>query len=436
MIHLILAASILGPAQTSPAPETAGPRLTLRAALERALKLSPSAIRAEDEIEAAEAQRVATKSLVLPRLSVTGSLIKNSQEVSFGSSTDSRVILPGTDWSTRVTVQQPIYAGRREFRLYYQSKEGVTLARDGKRGNRDRLALRVIADYALAVQADALAEVERQAALLAEKRIAQAQALFEAGEVTRVDVLRAETAYKGALRRVALAEADGIQARSRLRTTLAIDGGDAELGALDTTTEIGIPVPGVETLDRLALDRAEIKQAATNVRIADLEVLKQKGAYLPVVTADLGYLKQKSSFPSDGYGYAALRFTVPIFQGGEVGAKIRIASARQHQAEVTLAEAKRQATEDIRQALAMLEAARRAKSLAEDQVKAAEAEYAEARDLYEQREATALDLQAAESALSEARRSLIEAKFEVLRGEAMAWLAAGSLADAALENFK
>ncbi|MBX7183858.1 MAG: TolC family protein [Vicinamibacteria bacterium] len=436
MIHLILAASLASQAPTAPAPEAAAPRLTLRAALERALKVSPSAIRADDEIEAAEAQRVATKSLVLPRLSLSASLIRNSEEVAFGSGDDSRVILPGSDWSTRLTLQQPVYAGRREFRLYYQSKEAVTLARDGKRGNRDRLALRVISDYAQAVQASALADVARQSAALAEKRIAQAQALFEAGEVTRVDVLRAQTAHKGALRLVALAEADGIQARSRLRTTLAIDGGDAELGALDTATELGIPVPSADALDRLALDRAEIKQAETNVRIADLELLKQKGAYFPVVTADLGYLKQKSSFPSDGYGYAALRFTVPIFQGGEVGAKMRIASARKHQAEVTLAEAKRQATEDIRQALAMLEAARRARALADDQVKAAEAEYAEARDLYEQREATALDLQAAESALGEARRSLIEAKFDVLRGEAMAWLAAGSLADAALENFK
>jgi outer membrane protein len=436
MIHLILAATLLGQTTAAPAPEGPGKRLTLRAALERAFAVSPSAVRAEDEIEAAEAQRIATRSLVLPRVSIAGNLIKNSQEVAFGSGLDSRIILPGTDWSTRVTLQQPLYAGRREFRLYYQSKEGVTLARDGKRSNRDRLALRVIADYATAVQADALAEVERQAATLAENRIKQAQSLFEAGEVTRVDVLRAETAYKGALRRVAIAEAEGIQARSRLRTVLAIDGGDAELGALDQATEIGIPVPGVEALDRRALDRAEIKQAETNVRIADLEVMKQKGAYLPVLTADLGYLKQKSSFPSDGYGYAALRLTVPVFQGGEVGARVRIAAARKHQAEVTLDEARRLATEDIRQALAVLEAARRAKSLAEDQVKAAEAEYAEARDLYEQREATALDLQAAESALSEARRSLIEARFEVLRGEATAWLAAGALADAALENFK
>ena len=47
-----------------------------------------------------------------------------------------------------------------------------------------------------------------------------------------------------------------------------------------------------------------------------------------------------------------------------------------------------------------------------------------------------LDLEAAESALSEARRGSIQARFAVLQAEASAWLAAGSLADAALENFK
>jgi len=434
MIHLILAATLVAPAQAAEA-QTA-PTLTLKAAIERAFALSPAALRAEDEIEAAEAQRVATKSLVLPRINLTGSLIRNSEEVTFGSVEDSRTILPGTDWNARVTLQQPVYAGRREFRLYYQSKEGITLARDGKRATRDRIALRVIADYAAAVQARALIDVERQAASLAQKRIAQAQSLFDAGEVTRVDVLRAETAHKAALRRVANAESEAIQARSRLRMALAIDGGDEALGALDETTEIGLPVIGAESLSARALLRAEVKQAETNVRIAELEYLKQKGAYLPVVTADMGYIRQKSSFPSDSYGYAALRFTVPLFQGGEVGARMRIAAARQHQAEVTLAETRRQATEDVRQALSLLEVARRTKGLADDQVKAAEAEYAQARDLYEQREATALDLEAAESALAEARRALIQARFAVLQAESSAWLAAGSLADAALENFK
>ena len=434
MIHMILAAALLGQA---PAPaEPSSPRLTLRAALERAFLLSPSAVRAQDEIRVATAQRDATKSLVLPRINLTGSLIRNSEEVTFGSVDDSRTILPRNDWNARVTLQQPVYAGRRELRLYNQSKEGITLARDGQQGNRDRIALRVIADYSAAVQAQALIHVEGQAAELAERRIAQAQALFDAGEVTKVDVLRAATAHKGALRRVANADAEAIQARSRLRIALAIDGGDRELGDLDETTEFGLPVLGPEVLEARALTRPEIKLAETNVRIADLEVLKQKGAHLPVVTADLGYIRQKSSFPSDSYGYAALRFTVPVFQAGEVGAKTRIAAARLHQAEVTLLEARRQASEDVRQALALLDAARRSKALAEDQLKAAEAEYAQARDLYEQREVTALDLEAAESALSEARRALIEGRFAVLQAEASAWLSAGSLADAALENFK
>ena len=234
----------------------------------------------------------------------------------------------------------------------------------------------------------------------------------------------------------ASAEADAVQARSRLRITLAMDAGDGDLGDLDDASDIGIPVLTREALETRALGRPEVKQSETSLRIADLEILKQKGATLPVVTADLGYIRQRSSFPSDGYGYAALRFTVPVFQGGEVGARTRFAAARRHQAEVTLGEARRQASEDVRQALALLETARRSKTLAEDQLHAAEAEYAQARDLYDQREATALDLEAAESALSEARRGLIQGRFAVLQAEATAWLAAGSLADAALENFK
>ena len=434
MIHLLLAAAL--ETQVLQPSEAAKPRLTLRAALDRAFQVSPNALRAQDEIDAAVAQRDATKSLVLPRVNITGSLIRNSEEVTFGSKEDSRTILPGGDWNTRITLQQPLYAGRREFRLYNQSKEGITLARDARQETRDRVALRVIADYALAVQAQALVRVEEEASILAQKRIAQAQALFDAGEVTKVDVLRASTAHKAALRRVSAAEAEAIQARSRLRITLAVDGGDEELGALDEASEIGIPVVAQEALEARALVRSDIRQAETNVRIADLEILKQKGAYLPVLYADLGYLKQRSSFPSNSYGYAALRFSIPVFQGGEVGARIRLATSRRHQAEVTLEETRRQATEDVRQALAVLETARRSKTLADDQLGAAEAEYAQARDLYDQREATALDLQAAESALSEARSSLIQGRFAVLQAEVSAWLAAGSLADAALENFK
>ena len=76
MIHLIMAAALAGQCLETGAP--APGRLSLRAAIERAFALSPAALRAADEIEAAEAQRVATKSLVLPRINVTGSLIRNS----------------------------------------------------------------------------------------------------------------------------------------------------------------------------------------------------------------------------------------------------------------------------------------------------------------------------------------------------------------------
>ncbi len=335
MIELILAAGLLSqaPAPTEPGP----PRLTLRAALDRAFLLSPSGLRAQDEVGAAIAQRDATKSLVLPRVNITGSLIRNSDEAAFGSGLDRRVILPGNDWSTRVTLQQPVYAGRREFRLYNQSKEGVTLARDAQLYSRDRIALRVIADYATAVQAQALVDVERQAAVLAQKRIEQAQALFDAGEVTRIDVLRAETALQ-------VGAAAGVERRGRLHSG-AIPPAHSpchrrrrkrtRTSRRDHRDQPSRPRSGHPRSPRPRL-APEVKQAETNVRIADLEVLKQRGAYLP------GGLPPTSATSSRSPRSRRMAMAMPLCaspfpssRAGKWGPRSRIASARLHQAEVT-----------------------------------------------------------------------------------------------------
>lgn len=420
--------ALLGAAQVGAAADESG--LSLRGAIERALAVAPAAVRAEAEIAAARANKDQTFSLVLPRIAATGSLIKNSEEVSFGSPEERRLILAGTDWNARVTLQQPVYAGRRELRLYQQSKEGVNLALSGRSFARERLAFRVIQDYLALVQAKALVDVEKRGAELAARRVDQAQALFEAGEVTRVEVLRAETARKAAERRASLAEQEEIASASRLRVDLVLDATPAVFDPGDR----GLPVISEDALLKVASARPEVLQAATNLTIAELEVMKQKGFSLPVVTADASYVWQRASFPTTRYGQAALRITVPIFQSGEVRARVKIAEERRRQAQTTLDEMKRGAREDIRQSVASLESARRTKALADEQLKAAEAEYAQARDLYAVREVTALDLEAAENALSEARRAVVQSRFAVWLAESLCHLSAGGLVRAALEN--
>lgn len=324
-----------------------------------------------------------------------------SAEVSFGGGSDARTILPQNEWNYRITVSQPIFAGLREQRAYQQAKLGTENAREGVRAAEDQTLARVASDCLGVVEGDALITVEQRNVALAESRLTQSKNFYEAGEVTRVDVLRAEAAVKGAQRRLAAAEQLRDTAAGRLRIDLAMDGpitvADPAIGA-ET-------LPGEEALIRRALtERPEIDQAQNNIRIAQLEVSKQRGAYLPVITADAAYIQQKSTFPSDSYGQAAIRFSIPIWQGGEVAARIDFAKRQEELAMQTLAELEQVVREDVRKALLDLRAAETNRALAADQLAAAEAEYEQT-----------FDLQAAESSLMEARRAAMHVRRRMRR---------------------
>ena len=84
---------------------------------------------------------------------------------------------------------------------------------------------------------------------------------------------------------------------------------------------------------------------------------------------------------------------MPIFDSGEISAKVAIAREQQRQAEIALAEARRQVREDVLQALPGLETAETDLALAKEQLAAAQAEYDQTFELYRAQEATSLDAQ-------------------------------------------
>src|SRR6185369_4376472 len=95
----------------------------------------------------AEANRRLLVSNVLPRVNATGNLVRNSEQISFGSGADQRTILAQNDWSYRVVLTQPVYAGRREFRAYSQALLGITNAKQGALQTEDAVLLRVASNY-------------------------------------------------------------------------------------------------------------------------------------------------------------------------------------------------------------------------------------------------------------------------------------------------
>jgi outer membrane protein len=419
------------------APPTATPAaapgaiLTFEDALRRALAANATVGRARAEVGAADAQRRTFLSYILPRVQATGGLVRNSEEVSFGGSDFQRVILPLNDWNLRLTLQQPVFAGLREQRAYQQAKEGVRSAEQGARATEDRVLLRTAADYIQVVGGDALVRVEEQGLELARNRLREARDFFEAGETTRVDALRAESAVKAAERRLALARRDREVALGQLRIGLDLDG---ELAVAEPALSLPPRRDEALLLQQAAETRADLRQAKSALRVAELEVSKQKGNYLPTITADAGWVWQKTAFPTDRYGFAALRFNVPLWQSGEVGARVALARERERQAQLTLDEAARTVREDVRRALLDLETATTSLSLSEEQLRAAEAEYEQIADLYRSQEATSLDIQSSETNLNEARRAVVVSRLARLLAELGVHFAGGDLKSAVLKE--
>jgi len=400
--------------------------LTFDAALARALEVNNTVEGSRQNIALASAQKDQLLSAVMPRITLTGDLTRNSLEQRFGEGEDSIAILPRNDWAYRLKIEQPVYAGRRELRAYSQAKINVENARQGTKAAEDAILLRVASSYLAVVNADRRVEIEKRNIELAERRLKQAQAFFEAGEVTKVDIFRAETAQKAAQRMLAVASQQREHAVSQLRSDLDLD------GAIEVTSpERSVaPLPSAEQLIERTTSRPDVEVTENNVRIANLEVAKQRGFWLPTVTFDGGWIAQKTPFPAASYSYGALRFTVPVFQSGEVLARVAGAKSREKQAELDRDEAKLVAREDVRRALADLHSAETGLQLANEQLQAAQAEYEQAFDLYRAQEATSLDVASSETSLADARRAVAEETLNRDLAELRVWHAAGAVKEA------
>lgn len=408
----------------SPISDAAPVSLTLRDALQRALAANPALGRSRADVAAAQAQEDVTFSAILPRVAIQSSYTRNDQEVAFGSGEDARTILPADDYSYRLTFSQPIYAGNRERKAIQQSRLAVESARQGLLGAEDQIVVNVVSNYLGVVEAEELLAVEQRNLELARKRREQAQIFFDAGETTRVDVLRAESAIKAAERRVAAARQAREVAVGRLRLDLALDAPIQVQDPGDLFPQLPAEPALMAEAER---GRPEVAQVQAGLTSAQLEVAKQKGAYLPLVTADGAWINQRSSFPSDQYGQVSIRMSIPIYSSGELKGRIAVARERERQAVLRVEEVRRAVREEVHQALVDLQTAEASLQLSREQLAASEAEYQQATELYRAQELTSLEAEAAETSLAEARRVVAASKLDRDLAELRVWAAAGLL---------
>lgn len=392
--------------------------LSLKDAVEVALRQNSDVLKSKADLEAAYGVVVQTRAIQLPRLAATASHTLtdlNAIEQFPGGAFRA----PDQSWVVRVQLTQSIYEGGR----IQSAKRTADLTRDQALLQHQT----VIADTVLAVRVNydnALLAVQQivvqEASLeLLKKELQDNQRRFEAGTVPRFNVLRAEVELANARPRLIRARNALRIAKNNLANLLGYDVPrtvveDIPLqlsGKLEADpTPIELPVALAKALEQ----RTELAALRKAERLRKEAVLTAEAAGKPSAQVFVGANSRSSRFSQhltrDFTGWdVGWQASWNIFDGWLTKGRVAEANARHHRAQEEIEDIGRRIEVDVRTAYSnfieareVLESQKKVQEQAEEALRLANAR-AEAGT------GTQLDVLNAQTALTEARTTQIQA---------------------------
>jgi outer membrane protein TolC len=266
-------------------------RLSVEDAVTRMLRSSDEARAAWQLVEAADAQVISSRASGLPQLRLTSSyqqVLKNAR-----AEMVSQIFGQKFTYNTTLNTQQALFQGGRILSAAQAASSARGAARMDLAETRARLAVDVQRAYLNASYLTKIAELQAQNLALATNRVAQTEQLFAAGRTARFDVLRArvERANLEPLALQAAADRDVAMLEVRRLLDLPVD----QPVQLTTVLE---PQVVRSIADRAAADaapdapRASVRSAEFTARARRASIRVARADMLPALnfSFNLGYL--------------------------------------------------------------------------------------------------------------------------------------------------
>ena len=417
---LLLCAIITVPASASAYGQSVPDTLTLQQVIERAHKVAPEIVQAENSIATAQsAERVALGGY-LPSLSLTTNYgLASSDRLN----PETNTIVSGSSDSYRAGVNTGVdvfTGGRRSAEM--RRANAVTDAAEATLIERQfavtLTATRAYFDVAKARELVAVAQARLQRAQ--EGQVA-AERRLQVGSATRSDVLRAQLETTNA--RNALASGNA-QYRTASFALGRLVGADGPVFAQPYTEQAPRPLPHTdEELVRLAIEQAPFVSAAdANAQSARASASVARAQYLPTLRLSGGY-NWFNSDPSFNDGQLSwsmgLGVSYPLFNGFTREDQIARAEATSRNASATYADARRRARAELERVLSALRLAEEQVALNKQAVEVAREDLRVQEARYQQGMSTILDRITSQVNLMDAERNEVAARYdyEIARAE-------------------
>jgi outer membrane protein TolC len=425
VVFLSLTAS--APAQTNSTPT----ELTLQQSIDLALRQNPTILKAQAELRRTHGLVVEAHSATLPQVAATSQY----ERLDSGAVDEFRIPITPTNvvhlsfanqqqpWNIQIEATQLIYAGGRVA-------AGIRSARLS-----DQIALlgydSAVADTVLAVRKAFFqillnkeqVIVNEQSIKLLEQQLEDARHRFDAGDVPRFNVLRAEVELANARPPLIRSQNDLRLGKESLVKLLAIDAPAEErrdFTPINFTGQLADEgrVWGLsQALTDALAKRPELQQAEKQTLIARADIESAQSGNRPELSLFGAYEVYDSQFANelsdtrDGW-FIGARATWNIFDGQQTRGRVTQARARREQSDLDYADTRRsielevrQAFSDYLQARELLEAQKKTVEEADESLRLAEARFRAGTG-------TQLDVLSAQTALTQARSNEIEALYD------------------------
>jgi outer membrane protein TolC len=315
--------------------------------------------------------------------------------------------------------------GRTRARV--DSARAGALAREGGVDQaRSGTALSFLQGYIGLLEAEKNLDVARQEVKRFEAHVSDVQALYDAGEVTRSDILSAEVNLADARQKKITAQ-DGRELAEARVNFLLLKPMDNPLEVLDFPSPFSV-IPGMDELIETAEDsRPELRILAEQITAMQGELKLRKSDHYPTVFVSGGYSFEENPYRVHEDNWSAmLGISWDLYTGGANTAAEAKSSLELSAALTELERLKGSIFLEVREAFLMLNGAAERMGVTEKALRQAEENLRLRKAMYQEGEASATDVTDAVSSVTRAQNNHWGAVYDKRRAEAQILYATGA----------
>jgi outer membrane protein len=413
LLSLVASFPLISAPQRSSASTTGSLQLTLKEAVQLALKQNPQRVIAQLLVSESDRNSQIARSALLPQASIAASGSLNQYNIqSIEHSHERQAAGPFQFVQAGPTFSQTIL-NLPLIRGYQIGQEGTREARADEQTTRETVVNAVVDQYLLILRALATRDAANARVALAQRLYDQASELQKTGIGLNIDTVRANVELQNERQNLIDAETQTRTTKYGLAELLDLPP-EQDLEVSDRLDFYDLPVLEKEALLNQALtSRPEIRSLNSQQRIAKLTTDSAREQRLPQLDFTGFWVYQGEHF-SDGmptYTYAvSLQF--PLFTGGRIRAEQGHAKLEeQHVAEIRR-QLEAQIVDEVKSALDELNAARNSVDVANLGYTLAQEEVAQAQRRFQAGVTTNVEVITAQDELARASDNQIGALFQ------------------------